>query len=160
MNEKRIYPSRKSLCKTIIIFSVVILVILYAAFSSRFAWAYDKENDINGYIVQDVIVLLFWALITGLAIYILYTKNYYILTKTDITHYKLNQVVTYSFNNILYIDEEYTKKHNTLLFYMNTGKSVFLVLDKEGEILKAVTKGAHNVISRQEFHVKFPKIRL
>lgn len=160
MNENRIYPSKKSLCKTIIIFSIVILVLLYATFSSRFAWAYDKESDISGYIIQDVIVLLVWIALTAIATYILYTKNYYILTKTDITHYKLNQVVTYSFNNILYIDEEYTKKHNTILFYMNTGKSVFLVLDNNGEILKAITKGARNTISRQEFHVKFPKIRL
>lgn len=160
MNEKRIYPSRKSLIKTIVIFSIVILILLYAAFSSRFAWAYDKEGNISGYIIQDIAILLIWIVLTSIASYILLTKNYYVLTKVDITHHKLNQEVTYSFSSILYIDEEYTKKHNTILFYLNTGRSVFLVLDDKNEVLDAINKGAKNLISRQEFHAKFPKIRL
>ena len=85
MNEKRIYPSRKSLIKTIVIFSIVILILLYAAFSSRFAWAYDKEGNISGYIIQDVAILLIWIVLTSIASYILLTKNYYVLTKVDIT---------------------------------------------------------------------------
>ena len=40
------------------------------------------------------------------------------------------------------------------------GKNIFLVMDKNEELLKLIEQNSHNQISRDEFHAKFPKIRL
>ncbi len=160
MNEKIIKPARKSIFKTISIFSIVMLIVLYAAFSSRFAWIYGSKENFNSYLTQDLIVIAVWAGITILSTYVMLKLNFYTITNSEIIHHKLGKEVSYSFANILYIDEEYTKKHKTLLFYLNNGKSIFLVLDKEGEILKAINKNCHNLMTRQAFHEKFPRIKL
>lgn len=160
MNENRIYPSRKATIKVSTIFSILLLIVLYAAFSSRFARARNKEGNIQSFITQDLIVLSIWVVLSAIAFYIMLKKNYYVLTNSAIVHHKLSQEVSYSFNNMLYLDEHYSDRHDTILFYLNNGKSVFLTPDKDGLLRKAISKNAKNLISRAEFHRKFPNIKL
>lgn len=160
MKEHRIYPAKKSLLKTNLIFSLIMLVVLYGVFSSRFAWAYTKDKDITSFIIQDVLVIVAWIIVSIISGFVLIKKNYYTLTSNELIHHKLGKEVSYSFSNILYLDDYYTAKHDSLLFYLNNGKSVFLVMDAEKEILKAINKHATNMISREQFHAKFPNIRL
>lgn len=160
MNEKRIYPSKKSIIKTSIIFSLILLVVMYGIFSSRFSWAYITDKDIAPYIIQDVVVIIAWLVVSLISTFVLLNKNYYTVTKSCFIHHKLGKEVSYSFDNILYIDDYYSSKHDTILFYMNTGKSVFIVQDKEKRLLPLFQKEAKNVISREAFHAKFPNIKL
>ena len=107
MNEKRIYPSKKSIIKTSIIFSLILLLVMFGIFSSRFSWAYVKDKEITPYIIQDIVVLVAWLVISIASSVVLLKKNYYTLTKSCFIHHKLGKEVSYSFSNILYIDEEY-----------------------------------------------------
>ena len=75
-------------------------------------------------------------------------------------HHKWTKEVKYSFQDILYVDEEYTEKHETLLFYTSKGHPIYLVLDKDEKILKAVLAKSKNLISKQEYHNKFPNVTL
>lgn len=160
MNEKRIYPSKKSIIKTSIIFSLILLLVMFGIFSSRFSWAYVKDKDITPYIIQDIVVLVAWLVISIASSFVLLKKNYYTLTKSCFIHHKLGKEVSYSFSNILYIDEKYSTRHDTILFYLNTGKSVFIVQDEEKKLLNIFKKEAINVVSREAFHAKFPNIKL
>lgn len=160
MNEKRIYPSKKSIIKTSIIFALIMLVVMYGIFSSRFSWAYVEDKEITSYIIQDVIVLVAWLIVSLISAFVLLKKNYYTLTKSCLIHHKLGKEVSYSFDNILYIDDYYSEKHDSILFYMNTGKSVFIVQDAKKTLLPTLKKEAKNVISREAFHAKFPNIKL
>lgn len=70
--------------------------------------------------------------------------------KKELIHKRFVNEVTYSFDNVIYIDEGYSIKHNTLLFYNKEGKSLFLVMDKKGELLKIFKQNCHNLKSHDE----------
>ena len=155
----KLYPSKKVLLKTYLIVAIFVVVVIFLIFSSRFAWTYSSENTTT-YIIQDIVVFLIGIVISVIGWFLLTSKNYYEVTNSAIIHHKLNSTFTYDFNNVLYIDENYTKKHKTLLFYNNKGKDLFLTLDKDMELLKIFNKECKNLISREEFHKKFPKVKL
>lgn len=158
--ETKVYPSKKSLMKTFIAYSLILLVIIYAVFSSRFAWAYKDPKDLNVYITQDVVSVAAWLVISIISYFILSKESYYILSNEELRHHRFNKDMVYKYDEILYIDEEYTKKHNTLLFYTDKGIARFLILDKEGKVLEYVHKYSNNLITREEFHGRFPGVKL
>ena len=88
------------------------------------------------------------------------TQTFYIIDKTKIIHSKMGHEYIYRFSDMLYIDEEWSKKHKMLLFYMADGKSKFLAFDREGIIYDYALTYAVKRMSREEFQNKFPNARL
>ena len=157
---KKLYPSKIALFKSYIWIALMIIILLYGIFSSRFAWAYSEEESITGYIIQDVITLVVSIAIDFVLWFLLISKNYYEIIKCGIVHHKLGQETSYDFDHVIYINDEYTIKHKTLLFYNERGKELFLTLDKEGKLYEIFKKECKKLISKEEFHEKFPKIKL
>ncbi len=145
MNEKRLKPRTSSVIKVYIPVMLIVLLAIYGLFSSRFAWAYKDDGKLNEYILKDVILIIAWLIAFVVFLIILLKKNYYVVNKTSVVHYQFFSSVTYEFNNVIFIDEKYTLKHKTLLFYNNKGKALYLVLDKEGELLEIFKKNCHNL---------------
>ena len=65
----------------------------------------------------------------------------------------------YRWADMIYIDEEWSKKHKMLLFYMEDGKARYLAFDKQGIIFEYALKYSH-LISYEEFLARFPKVKL
>ena len=65
----------------------------------------------------------------------------------------------YYWKDILYIDEEWSRKHKMLLFYMADGKDRYLAFDKEGLIFEYALNYSR-LISQEEFLARFPKAKL
>lgn len=66
----------------------------------------------------------------------------------------------FEFANVLYIDEPYTIKHKALTFYTNKGNLKFISLDRDNKILDVFKSHCKNLISREEFQIRFPTIKL
>ena len=160
MNSQKLFPKKSKVLKVFLIFSLVLLLIIYGLFSSRFGWAYQGEEMLMTNITRDIICLLIWLVVSLVLLYIFLTQNYYLISNDGIIHHKRTKESKYHYSNILYIDEFYTKKHSTLLFYTKEGKAVYLMLDKENKLLSLIEKNSKNLISRDEFHSKFPNIKL
>ena len=177
MNFERIYPQKSKILKIFALYALVLLLLIYGIFSSRFGWAYQGEEMLVSCIVQDVACIVVWIVLCVISYFILnldkekftgsnklpivLTKqNYYVILKEGIIHHKWTKEVRYEFKDILYIDEEYTEKHSTLLFYTSKGHAIYLVLDKEEKILKAVQNKSRNLISKQEYHNRFPNVSM
>lgn len=156
MKFERIFPKKSKILKLFSIYSLVLLVLIYLIFSSRFGWAYVEENQIQNCIIQDVISLAIWLVICVLSLFVFTTQNYYVLLKDGIVHHKWIKEDKYNFSDIIYIDEEYTEKHKTMLFYNKKGKPIYLVLDKDEKIFKEIKNRSKNLISKEEFYIKFP----
>lgn len=160
MNFERIYPKKSKLLKLFSIYSIVLLLLIYGLFSSRFGWAYQDPSMIPSCIFQDVICIIIWIVIS-IASYLIFTKqNYYVILKDGIVHHKRTKEVKYTYEEILYIDEEYTKKHETLLFYTSKGRPIYLVMDKDEKIFNSIKKHAKNLMTKQDYHNKFPNVSL
>lgn len=145
MSEKILKPRTSSLIKVYIPVMLIVLLAIYGIFSSRFKWAYSQEDDISKYIVQDVVVVGIWAIAFVTFLIVLLRRNYYKITKTSIIHQQFFSSIEYKFENVIFIDEAYTLKQKTLLFYNIKGKALYLVLDKEGELLEIFKKNCHNL---------------
>lgn len=160
MNYQRIFPKKSKILKLFSIYCLVLLLLIYAIFSSRFGWAYLPEDQVTSCIIQDVITIVAWAVICGISYYIMTKQNYYVILKDGIVHHKWTKEIKFDFKDVLYIDEEYTEKHSILLFYDNRGASFFLVLDREEKILNAMKKNATNLMDKESFKRRFPSVKM
>lgn len=158
MSAKIIKPSTKVLLKNYILVSIFIVVLIYAIFSSRGAWIF--EEDFVPYLILDIAMILLGAVISIIGCWLLLKNNYYEVINSSVIHHKLKAQTIYDFDHVLYIDKDYTLKHKTLLFYNERGKSLFLVLDKDLELLEIFENRCKKLLTKEEFQKKFPKVKL
>jgi len=101
-----------------------------------------------------------WTIAFAIFIYIGVRYNRYEIHKNHLVHIKGTTRLHYDFSSILYIDEVYTNKHKTLLFYTDRGHARFLVLDKKNVLLTKTKEKCKNLISKEEYQAKFPRVKL
>jgi len=106
------------------------------------------------------ISLALWTIAFSIFIYLGVRYNSYEIHKNHLVHLKGKTRLNYNYASILYIDEQYTKKHKTLLFYTDRGDSRFLVLDKDELLLSKTLERCKNLISKEEYQTKFPRVKL
>lgn len=87
------------------------------------------------------------------------TQTFYYVDKKKITRHKMNKIFEYYFSDMTYIDEKWSKKHRTLLFYDKSGRRNFLTFDREGIIFQHALENARP-LSREDFAIRFPNVRL
>ena len=87
------------------------------------------------------------------------TQTFYYVDKKKITHHKMNKIFEYYFSDMTYIDEKWSRKHKTLLFYDKSGRRKYLTFDRDGYIFKAATDYARP-LSREDFTIRFPNVKL
>ena len=87
------------------------------------------------------------------------TQTFYYVDKKKITHHKMNKIFEYYFADMTYIDEKWSKKHRTLLFYDKAGRRKYLTFDREGIIFQAAIENA-KPLSREDFLVRYPNTKL
>ncbi|MCQ2796475.1 MAG: hypothetical protein MJ213_04165 [Bacilli bacterium] len=150
---KKIRPSHKY---TYIVFFIlfVALTFLLWAICGTHPWNMQYESYVNErlWIELTYIACSFLVCATGAFIYRL--KVYYIVDNKKITRTGTKER-GYFFNDIIYLDEEYTNKHGDMLIYINTGKWVNLTMDSKKELLKIVKEKCH-LLSKEEFAIKHP----
>jgi hypothetical protein len=66
----------------------------------------------------------------------------------------------YTYDNIVYINVDYSSKHSTLEFFLNSGKNVLLTMDKDKKLLTELQSRCHKLLSKEEFLKKYPNARL
>lgn len=150
---KRLRPNHKL---TFICFGMLFLALeflLWSICGVRF-WRLSDPDYHHNYIVDIIYtVIAFSLMLTAMIIYIV--KIYYVIEKDQIVRYG-NGLKTYRFNNIVYIDEEYTKKHVDIRFYDNGGYWVNLT-DTRNKDLYKVIKEKSPLLTLDEFKAKYPK---
>ena len=144
---------RVSTLRISIIFAVLFLVmdlIFYLSFQRLVFWPPDTSFYIYTPIL--LIVSVFFGILT-------IKSTYYIIDTKKLIHSKMGVEKEYYWKDILYIDEEWSRKHKMLLFYMADGKDRYLAFDKEGLIFEYALNYAR-LISQEEFLARFPKAKL
>ncbi len=145
----KLYISAKRVLVTYAILGAVVLF----AFYSLAGWIWPPTST-------HYMLLAVWALSTILFVVLSLTQTYYILEGRNLVHHQINKEYVYDCKDILYVDEEYSQKHKTLCFYLDSGAVRYLIYDKKGLIYDHVMEKAINRISREEFQARFPNTRL
>ena len=108
---------------------------------------------------QPIILGIYTAVMVTILIISLNT-HYYEINKKDITECKFGKRLTYFYNEIIYIDEEGSKKSRILSFVTKFGHVKYLTFDKEGKIFEACMARCKNLITLEELREKFPGIKI
>lgn len=137
---------------------IIIFIVLFLVFEAIFYFSFQHDNfwplEISFYFYTPLL-----ALSSAFFCYISITKTYYVVDKQFVHHYKMGKEFRYRWSDIIYIDEEWSKKHKMLLFYENDGRAKYLAFDKKGVIWEYALKYSH-LISREEFLERFSKVKL
>lgn len=152
---KKLRISSKRIIIIFIILALVIEAIFYSVFQPWYNGDYNPFSQTSFYFYTTGVIAL-----SVIFCIISITQTYYVINKTSITHNKMGHEYCYYFSQIVYIDEEWSKKHKMLLFYLSDGKSKFLAFDKDGIIFDYALKYSTNRLSREEFQIRYPNVKL
>ena len=130
-----------------VLFAGIIFAFSFNLFLSK--WDFKQPLIISAYTIAMIVILI-----------IAMTSQYYELNKKDITEARFGKKFTYFYSDIIYIDEEQSKKSKTLCFVTNKGHVKYLTFDKEGKIFEVAMSKCKSLISREELERKFPGIKI
>ena len=88
------------------------------------------------------------------------TRNFYVIERKYLVVVKAFKEMYYHYNDVVYIDKEQSEKKKVLSFFTNKGHVRYLPFDKNGEIYIAMIKMCNNLLSEEEFHTKYPDVKL
>jgi len=100
-----------------------------------------------------------WFVTTLIYILVGIFTNYYKIEKDGILQHRFTKNYFFRYDEIIYVDEEYTKKHKTLRFVTNQGQLQFLLLDKN-ELIYAEVKKKCDLINEEEMNRRFPRLKI
>ena len=130
-----------------VIFAGIIFLFSFNLFLKE--WDFKQPLIIIAYSVAMIVILI-----------VSLNTQYYEINKKDITEAKFGKKYVYFFSDIIYIDEEQSKKSKTLCFVTKQGHVKYLTFDKEGKIYEAAINKCKSLISREELERRFPGIKI
>lgn len=141
--------------RTLLIFLIADLLLATLLFFSCFNLFIFKPWGA----VQIVIIIIF-VILSAIMLVLSLTRNFYVIEAKFLVNVKGYKEMYYYYNDVVYIDKAQSEKRKVLCFYTNKGHSRYLPFDKEGKIYDAMCKKCHNLLSEEEFHIRYPKAKL
>ena len=128
-----------------LIFEAIFYFTFQGAVNSQL-WPLDKS-----FFYYTPILLVATAIFCAISL----TQTYYEIDGAVFTHYKMGKVVEYTFNNIIYIDQEFSEKKKMMRFFTKDGKEHFLIFDKNKVLYETALKKCQ-LITLEELQRRFP----
>ncbi len=147
----KIFPNMKKTLLWFFLLSILLLALFYLTLDGSFTWPLPK---------QDYIIFAGWAIITLVYFIITLKCSYYTLEKKYLSQKKLTKEYVYEYSKIIYIDENWSRKNNILLFVTDRGVAVYLILDKKQKLLDEMLKRCKNLKDRESVLIQFPNVKI
>ena len=96
---------------------------------------------------------------TGIFCYMSLTQTYYEIDGAVFTHSKMGKVIEYTFNNIIYIDEEFSERKKIMRFFTRDVREHVLIFDKEAVLYKTALEKCP-LISKEDFIRRYPNVKM
>ena len=144
-------PPKKIILMWLIVFFVIAAFFLLSFFNLFFLTKWT--------VIQPVLITSY-AIVMILILFLSLNTQYYEINKKDITECKFGKKFTYFYSDIIYIDEEQSKRSKVLCFVTKFGHVKYLTFDKEGKIFDAAMSKCQNLISLEDVKAKFPGIKI
>ena len=101
-----------------------------------------------------------WALLSIGLIVATYLTSYYEVNRKYVEVKRGTKTLVYYFSDVVYIDEEKSKKKKMVHFYTKQGHARYLIFDKEGILYKTMLSNCTNRLSKEEFEQRYPNVKL
>jgi len=145
MKEKILKPRAITILKYYIPIMILLLIVCYFAFSDFMKYFSFDESKISEYLARDLLIVGIWLIFFIVFLLLLLKRNYYEFNKQELIHHRFTNDVSYLFDNIIYIDKEYSLKHKTLFFITKDNKKFYLAMDKDNKLLEVFLKNCKNL---------------
>ena len=131
---------------------VVFELIFYFSFQGANGKLWPLDNSFYYY---TPLLFVATAIFCGISI----TQTYYTIDGATFSHSKMGKVVEYTFNNIIYIDEEFSERKKMMRFFTRDGREHLLIFDKNRVLYKTALKKCP-LISREDFIRRYPNVKM
>lgn len=155
----KIKPNPKKIIITYIIIFLIMELAIWALMGTRFWSLTSFDQYVKNNLLTDLIYTIIIFAICVIFLILTLVKSYYEFDNKHLI-YKAMKTYEYTYDNIIFINEEYSRKHGTLEFYLSNGKNVLLTMDKDKILLEELLKRCKKTISKEEFLKKFPTAKL
>ena len=143
---------RKRTIITFVIADLIFAVLLFL--SSIYFFLFQPWGVTQWMIVAVFVVVSVLMLVLSL------TRNFYVIESKYLVVVKGRKEMYYYYGDVVYIDKAQSEKRRVLTFYTNKGHSRYLPFDKDGKIYSTMVNKCHNLLSEEEFHTKYPNVKL
>lgn len=109
--------------------------------------------------VQVVIICLF-VFISIFMLVLSLVRNFYVVEPKYLVVVKGTRVMNYDYSDVVYIDEETSKRKKTVYFCTNKGLVRYLPFDKDGKILNIMVSKCKNRLELDEFRRRYPNAKI
>ena len=141
--------------RTIIIFVIADLIFAALLFVSCInLFLFQKWG------VVQIIIIAIYVFISVFMLVLSLTRNFYVIESKYLVVVKGTKEMQYFYNDVVYIDNEQSEKRKILCFFTNKGHARYLTFDKEGKIYKTFCNKCHNLLSKEEFMMRYPNNKL
>lgn len=108
---------------------------------------------------RQYIIIFLW-LISSVVFYIIsILYNFYIIESKCIIVHRFKKVLYYYFNDIVYIDKQYSEKHKMILFVTNKKDVRYLVFDSKKLVYQTMLEKCHNLLTYEQLIAKYGEIK-
>ena len=143
--------------KKLILLYVGTFLVFEAIFFLSFTLTSILENgklDVPFYVYTPLLVVM------SIILCVLSIKNtYYVLNDSRVIHVRLGKEVSYEWSHIVFINQEWSEKHKTLDFFLESGKECYLAFDKEGKLYEYALRNCR-LLEQEEFAARYQKYKL
>lgn len=109
--------------------------------------------------LQPIIIALY--LISGIVFYLLAIKNcYFVANKGDFEVHKFSKVTVFSYKDILFLDEEQYFKKGRIALFTYRKDTFYFPKDKDQTLFNLIKKNGKNLLTKEEFSLRFPNVKL
>ena len=143
---------RKRTIITFLIADLIFAVLLFA--SSFWVFLFEKWG-----IYQWLIIALF-IVVSVIMLVLSLTRNFYVIESKYLVVVKGSKNMFYYYTDVVYIDKAQSERKRVLTFATNKGHARYLPFDKDGKIYETMIKRCRNLLSEEEFHSRYPNIKL
>ena len=143
---------RKRTIITFVIADLIFAVLLFL--SSIYFFLFQPWGVTQWMIIAVFVVVSLLMLVLSL------TRNFYVIESKYLVVVKGRKEMYYYYGDVVYIDKAQSEKRRVLTFYTNKGHSRYLPFDKDGKIYSTMINKCHNLLSEEEFHTKYPNVKL
>ena len=143
---------RKRTIITFLIADLIFAVLLFL--SCIYLFLFQPWNVTQWIVIALYVIISIFMLVLSL------TRNFYVIESKYLVNVKGTKEMYYYYTDVVYIDKAQSEKKRVLTFYTNKGHSRYLPFDKDGKIYQAMCNKCHNLLSDEEFHSKYPNVKI
>ena len=105
-------------------------------------------------------IIAVWTVISVFLIIAALVGTYYEVEKSYVIVHKGTKKLVYNYSDVVYIDEEQSRKRKMVCFYTRQGHCRYILFDKKGILFKVMLANCKKRLSEEEFKERYPQVKL